>query len=645
VFELEEGSEELSRQGLRVKLQPQPSKVLTLLVSRAPKLVTREEIFEEIWGDTVVEESNLNFCIKQIRIALGDEAETPQYIETVPKRGYRFIHHVEATSPQVQDDTSKARPPPSPKFPVLAWISLLFLVLLVMAALLNTGRIRDWWDGGVEVVETRSLAVLPFANLTGDEEQQYLVDGMTGAIINELGKIRALRVPSWTSVMTYKEHPHQRLPEIARELEVNTVVEGSVFRSGDVVRIDVQLIEGSTDTHLWAESYEGDMGNLISLQRNVALEITRRIQAAITPEERTRLVDAKRVDPRATEAYLKGRFHWNTRKNLLRSLELFEEAIAIDDEFALGYSGLADAYGLLGSTPYDFLPPTQAKPRAKEAARKALSLDVSLAEAHAALARDLLFYDWNWPEAEREFQHAIELNPGYGTARQWYAELLWLTGRMDEAEKQIQEALKRDNRSIVFHLAYGRHFYLNRDYERAVDYFKDAIEMAPGYFLGPLDLGLSYAQMGKHSEAITAMKEAVRLYDGPLCLAGLGYAYARAEKEEEARRVITRLVRLSEERYVPRLYVAGVHAALGENDAAFEWLEDAYQQRSDYILFVNIEPIFDPLRDDPRLQGLLDRLNFPAAAREIVERPHPPSIDQQSNSRNAPQNGNPTGPE
>lgn len=618
VFELEEGSGELSRQGLRVKLQPQPSKVLTLLVSRAPQLVTREEIFAEIWGDTVVEESNLNFCIKQIRIALGDEAETPQYIETVPKRGYCFIHHVEATSPEVHDDTSKTRPPPSPKLPAPAWISLLFLVLLVMAALLNAGRIRDWWHGGVEVVESRSLAVLPFANLTGDEEQQYLADGMTGAIINELGKIRALRVPSWTSVMTYKD-PHQPLPELARELKVNLVVEGSVFRAGDVVRVDAQLIEGETDSHLWAKSYTRTMGDILSLQSDVARDIARQVRVNISPEEETRLAASDSVDPRATEAYLKGRFHWYERRNLLRSLELFEEAVAIDGEFALGYTGLADAYGLLGSTPYDFLPPREAKPRAKEAAMKALRLDSSLAEAHAALARDLLFYDWNWNEAEREFQHAITLNPGYGTARQWYAELLWLTGRMDEAEKQIQEALKRDNRSIVFHLAYGRHFYLKRDYERAVAYFEDVIEMDPNFFMGPLDLGLAYAQMGRHSEAIAAIKEAIRLYEGPICLAALGYAYARAGEDEQARRMIARLSRLSEERYISPLYIAGIHAGLGQKDAAFEWLEQARQEHVDYTLFVILEPIFDPIRDDPRMQDLLERLNFPPAARQTVQ--------------------------
>jgi TolB-like protein/DNA-binding winged helix-turn-helix (wHTH) protein/Flp pilus assembly protein TadD len=612
-FELEEGNGDLRRQGLHVKLQPQPSRVLGLLVKRAPSLVTREEIFEEIWGDTVVEESNLNFCIKQIRNALGDEAETPKYIETIPKRGYRFLHPVQVVEPGGQEDAREKEVPPRLKRPLAVWASLFFLVLIV-AALLNADRIRAWLAIRSEG-DTRSLAVLPFANLTGDEEQQYLVDGMTGAIITEFGKIRALRVASWISVKRHRD-PHKPLPEIARELGVDYIVEGSVFRAGDTVRVDAQLVEGASDTHLWAKSYESDMSDMISLQRDVALDVVRQVQVTITPEEETRLADVNPVESLATDAYLKGRFHWNERRNLHRSLELFEEAIKIDEKFALGHAGLADAYGLLGSTPYDVLPPRQAKPRAMEAARKALSLDDSLAEAHAALARDLLYYDWNWPEAEREFRHAIDLNPGYGPARQWYAELLWLTGRMDEAQRQIQEARSRDNRSIVFHLAYGRHFYLNRDYARAVEYFEDAIEMDPDYFLGPLDLGLAYTQMGKHSEAIIAMKEAVRLYEGPLCLAALGYAYARAGEEDEARRMLTRLMRLSEDRYVPPLYIAGIHANLGDTDVAFEWLEKARQERGDYTLFVNLEPIFDPIRDDLRLPEFLKRLDFPPATEQ-----------------------------
>jgi TolB-like protein/DNA-binding winged helix-turn-helix (wHTH) protein/Tfp pilus assembly protein PilF len=614
IFEVEEGSGDLRRHGLRVKLQPQPARVLGLLVSRAPKLVTREQLFEEIWGDTVVEESNLSFCIKQIRNALGDDAETPKYIETVPKRGYRFIHHVETTGQEGQEDTKKVAVLPSPKRPLRVWVSIFFLVLLIVAALLNADRIRSWLGVSSEAA-ARSLAVLPLANLTGDEEQEYLADGMTQAIITEFGKVRALRVPSWVSVIPYRD-PGKPLPEIAHELKVKYIVEGSLFRAGDIVRVDAQLIEGAADTHLWAKSYERDMSNILSLQRDVARDVVRQVQVSITPEEQTRLADANPVEALATEAYLKGRFHWNERRNLPKSLELFKEAIAIDEKFALGYTGLADAFGLLGSTPYDVLPPREAKPQAMEAARKALSLDPSVAEAHAALARDLLYYDWNWPEAEKEFQHAIDLNPGYGPARQWYAELLWLTGRMDEAENQILEALSRDNRSIVFHLAYGRHFYLNRDYERAVAYFEDAIEMDPNYFLGPLDLGLAYTQMGKHSEAITAMKEAVRLYEGPLCLAGLGLAYARAGEEDEARRMITRLLRLSEDRYVPPLYVAGIHAGLGEKDAAFEWLGKARQERGDYTLFVNLEPIFDPIRDDPRLPDFLKPLNFPLAPQQ-----------------------------
>lgn len=623
VFELNLRTAELRRSGALVKLQPQPFKVLALLAQRPGDLVTREEIQQAVWGEeTFVDfERGLNFCIKQIRSALGDDAETPRYVETLPRRGYRFLVPVEglgeasppAVLPPAPPREQPFEPSPVPSQAAVrrvpTWLAVVGLVAIVALVAYVTRQVLWPRPRPGKIM----LVVLPFDNLSHDPDQEYFSDGLTEEMITQLGRLDPARlgVIARTSAMKYKGSD-KSAARIGRELNVDYILEGSVRREGERVAISAQLIQVSDQTHLWAETYGRELAGVLDLQREVGQRIVNSLALELLPAQQAALARSTPVNPEAYQAYLKGRFYWN-RRALQESVKSFEEATAKDPNFALAYAGLADAHGLLGSTPYDLLPPHQAKPKALAAARKALSLDDTLAEAHAALARDKLFYEWDWPGAEREFQRAIALNPSYSVARQWYAEYLWLTGRWDEALNQIERALERDpNSLIVTHFALGRHYYLRRQYPEAIKVFQEWTRMDPSFFLGHFDLGLAYVHAGRHAEAVAEFQEAVRLSEGsPLCLAGLGYAYARMERPREARRVLYQLEQLSRQRYVPALYVAGIYAGLGERDRAFEWLEKAYADRADYLMFLRLEPPFDSLRDDPRYRDLLRRMNFP----------------------------------
>jgi len=457
------------------------------------------------------------------------------------------------------------------------------------------------------------LVVLPFENLSNNPEQEFFSDGLTEEMITQLGSLdpERLGVVARTTAMRYKR-TGKSTERIAEELKVDYIVEGSVRREGERVRITAQLIQARDETHLWAETYERELSGVLAIQNEVAQQIAGALALELLPEEREKLARRTQVNPEAYYLYLEGRYHWNNR-NLAKGTEYFQRAIERDPGFALGYAGLANSYVMLGSTPYDALPPKEAMPKAKAAALKALELDERLAEAHTALAHTLLYYDWDWAGAEREFQRAVELNPSYATARQWYAEYLWVRGRPEESLAQIQLALERDPSSqLVTHFELGRHYYLSREYGQAIARFREWVEMDPGFFLGHFDLGLAYAQAGQPEEAIAAFRRAMELSGrSPLCLAGLGYAYARAGRADEARQVLAELDVLSKRRYVSALYRTAIYTALGEKDQAFAWLERAVEERSTYVVQVNVEPVFDPLRSDPRFRQLLRRMNLP----------------------------------
>ena len=492
---------------------------------------------------------------------------------------------------------------------VLTGIALVATLALLIG--LNVGGWRDRLLGRAGPPRIESLAVLPLENLSRDPEQEYFADGMTEALIAELSKISALKVISRTSAMQYKG-VKRPMPEIARGLRVDALVEGSVLREGDQVRITVQLIHGPTDQHLWAESYQRELRGILALQSEVARAIAGEIKIAVTPDEETRLAHARPVNPEAHQAYLKGRYYWNkrTEEGLGDALEYFRRAIEIDPTYALGYAGMADCYNLLPF--YGLAPPKEAFPRARAAALKALDLDSTLAEAHTTLGDIAYSYDWDWSAAEQEYMRAIELNPSYATAHHWYANYLGVVGRLTEQMQEIKRALELDPLSLRINGDLGWAFQFAGQYDQAIEQYQKTLKLDPNFVPVHSLLGRAYVQKGMYSEARNAFEKAIALSEGnPDYIAELGHLYAVGGKRNEALAKISELKQLSRRRYVSPVGLALIHVGLGDKEQAFEWLEKAYEDRSAALVFLKRENRFDPLRGEPRFQDLLRRMNLP----------------------------------
>jgi TolB-like protein/Tfp pilus assembly protein PilF len=555
-FELDAQSGELRRHGLRIRLQEQPFQILLLLLERPGEVVTREELRWRLWpGDTFVDfDVGLNSAMKRLRDALGDSAEHPRCVETLRRHGYRFIGAVRAPS----------TPP------------------------------------------IRSVAVLPFENFTGNRAQDYLVDGMTDALITDLAQISGLRVISRTSVMLYKG-AKKPLPEIARELKVDAVVEGAVARSGQRMRITAQLIHVPTDRHLWARSYERDLGDILALQGEIARAIAQEIKVELTPQEWVRLTSARLVSPKAYDTFLKARYYFNkqTATGYFKAIRTFEQAIAEEPTYALAYAGMSECYRLL--TFWGPLSPQESMPKAEAAARTALELDETLAEAHTALAAIAYRFHYDWSRSEREFRRALELRPNHAECHRMYSVFLWNVGRFEEALSQAQRGQELDPLSPSTNV--GSTFLWARQYDRAIAECRRALEMDPDLPHAHFGLGLAYTLRGDFREGIRELRVAVRLSRrNPGYLSRLGHAYAAAGKEREARKVLEELQARSRRQYVSPVGIALVHLGLGDRDEALVWLEKAYQVH-DFDL-VTRNPRLDPLRSDPRFQHLLRRVGL-----------------------------------
>jgi TolB-like protein/class 3 adenylate cyclase/Flp pilus assembly protein TadD len=486
-------------------------------------------------------------------------------------------------------------------------------VALVLFVLLLGASVFTWWvvsrdlrpTGTAGEVSIESLAVLPLDNLSGDAGQDYFSDGMTEALISELAKIRALRVISRTSVMQYKG-ARRGLPEIARELNVDAVVEGSVLRAGDRVRITAQLIHASTDRHLWAESYERDLRDILALQRELAGAISREIRMELTPEAETR---PGRVNPRAHDAYLKGRYYLD-RQDSEKALSYFQKAIDEDPAYAPAYSGLADYYSVLGVVPA--ISPQEVMPKARAAALKALELDDTL--AHASLAMVRFHYEWDWAGAEKEFRRALELNPSYAHAHANYALYLGAMGRIEESLAAIDRAEALDPLSPRIQVVSAIfQMFVVRNNERAIQGLREVLEMAPQFEVARASLAVALGMSTMHDEAIEEARRAVDLSSRNVdSLTGLAWVYANAGRGDEARKLLEELVELSKQGYVPHFQIAEVYAGLGEGDEALEWLERAYEERSASLPWLTMDPILDLLHPNPRFQDLVRRLGLPA---------------------------------
>src|SRR5260370_4178831 len=498
-FEADLHSSELHKHGVKIKLQDQPFQILALLLERPGEIVTREELRRKLWpADTFVDyDVGVNTAIKRLRDALGDSAESSRYVETLPRKGYRFIASVEGISSVPHQDLTihaehaAERPTEgvTERRAARLWIVTgVLAAMLVLFVALNIGGLRQRLLTTGVPREIQSIAVLPLENLTGDPEQEYFADGMTDELIAELAKISALRVISRTSVMRYKG-VKKPLPQAAQELGVDAVVEGTVFRSGDRVRVTANLVQASPEKHLWAESYERDLRDILALHSDVATAIAREIQIKVSPQEQARLTSSRPVNPGAYQLYLKGRYFWEKRTtaNLNKAREYFEQAIEKDPTYALASAGLADSYVLLSV--YGSLPSKEGFPKAKAAALKALQIDNALAEAYPSLGWVRYFYDWDFPGAETDFKRAIELNSNYATAHHWYGWYLAVMGRFDEGLAELKKAQELDPLSLGISTNLGRGLYFAHRYDEAIQQHRRALDMDPKSSKAHPDLG------------------------------------------------------------------------------------------------------------------------------------------------------------
>lgn len=566
-FRLDAAGRLLFRQGKAVSLAPKVADTLLLLVENAGKVVEKEELLKRVWQDAFIEEGSLTRTISLLRKALGDGSEGQEYIATISKRGYRFAAPVEEISAP----------------PVLS----------------ISGKIM--------------LAVLPFENFSREKQQEYFSDGLTEEMITELGRLNPERlgVIARTSAMKYKS-TDRTIHEIGRELNVAYVLEGSVRLAGGQVRIAAQLIQVSDQTHIWAESYQRGLGDILALQSQVAQAIARQIQIRLTPQDQARLEAARPVDPQAYEDYLKGRYLWNKRSQeaLLKSVQHFQKAIQRAPTYAPAYAGLADSYLTLQDE--GNLAPREATAKAKTAARKALRINENLAEPHISLAH-AYFHEFNWRAAEAEFKRGLELNPSYAGAHFYYANYLVAMGRADEAIAAARTAQALDPVSAPAETNMAAILYHVREYDKAIDHCRKLLETEPAFAHAYDDLGRAYEQKLMYAQAIAAFENAAECSKrAPRYLASLAHALGRVGRKREALALLQELRRLAKKRYVSPYAFALVFLGLGDRDQALAWLNKAYQLRDSVLPFLKVNPRLASLHSDPRFQKILRRLGLAA---------------------------------
>src|SRR5579884_2609943 len=497
--------------------------------------------------------------------------------------------------------------PPKRWYQRLPGMAAIIAVLALAAALLiNTGEHRGWFGGARRPLT--SIAVLPLANLSNDPNQEYFADGMTDELISDLAKIQPLRVISRTSVMQYR-NANKTLPQIAKELQVDAVVEGSVIRSGNKVRISAQLIEAPTDRHLWAETYDRDMKDVLSLQREVADAIVQQVQIHLTPQQKAELAPGRQVTPAAYEDFLKGRYYWNKRtaESMSTALDYFQQAIKKDPTYAPAYAGLADTYALLGS--YGLLANDEAMQKARGAAQTALRLDDKLAEGYTSLA-GVKFFSLAWDDVEQDFQHAIALNPGYANAHHWYGLYLAAAGRNDQSLAQMKLAQRLDPLSLIINANLGFCLYLGRHYDEAVDQLKKTLELDPSFSAAHEYLGQAYLEKGEYDQAIEQLKMATRLSDDPASKAELANAYASAGRPQDALKLLEELSAPDKHTLIGAYEMAMIYTGLGDTDQAFRFLRKAAEQKEGAMNNINVHPRFASLHGDPRFAALQQQLGL-----------------------------------
>ncbi len=618
-FRIEVRHRRLLRGGAPISIKPKALETLVILVELRGRVVEKGELMSRLWPDTAVEEANLTQNIFVIRKTLGEEPGDQKFIATVARHGYRFVAEVreitdEGDSAVAFGTPQVGRPRPRPAHGLR--LALLGGALVAGGLAIIAPRNRGPTDGPLPPF--RTLAVLPLKNLSADPEQAYFSEGMTEALTAKLSQVGALRVVSRTSVMAYRGT--QKPPvEIARQLGVDGLVDGSVFRAGSLVRVTVELIEGGSGRLLWKDTYQADLGDVLGLQSQVAEAVVREIGVRLTPRERLRVTRVHTVGPEALEAYLKGRHRLKQRAGLKTALEYFNRAVELDPSFAAAYSGLADSYIALGGN--EILPPNEAFALAKAAATRALELDADLGEAHSSLATTLTFLDWNWTAAEQEFGKALELSPSHAPAHHEYAEYLTAVGRLPEAIREAEHAVELDPLSLVARHHLGFVLSMARAPDRAIEALRKAEAVAAPNLVPTtivVEMAMAYAYSGMTDEAASILKAALarpeteRIGRKSRLLGPLARVYAIGGRRAEALRLLQHLMAGKDpgESYTLPVTLAEAYAALGERDEALRWLERAYESHVWEMIFVNTSPEFDPLRTDPRFQELVRHMGL-----------------------------------
>lgn len=606
-------------------LAPKLFDTLLLLVENRGRLIQKEELLKALWPNTVVEEQALAHNVSQLRKVLGDPAEDPRFIETVPKRGYRFIAPVRAVVQPAPLDASPAvsgvMPPPGRR---LWWSRPVVLAMPVAVLLLVGGTVAYLYLPGAgqraagASPAIHSLAVLPLENLSGDKEQEYFADGMTDALTTDLAQIGSLRIISRTSAMHFKGSK-ETLPQIGRELQVDAVVEGTVAHAEGRVRVTAQLIQASSDQHLWARKYERDLKDVLALQDEIAQDITEQIRVKLTPKERSLLSRAHPVDSEAYDAYLRGRY-WLGKggAEAWRGLDYFQKAIAKDPSYALAYAGVADSYLTLGG---GFLSPKEAFPKGKEAAVKALELDPWLAEVHASMASMTFFNDWDWSGAVNEIKQAIALNPNNASAHRRYATFLTAVGRFDEALKEMERGRDLDPFSFASNFGPARILDDARRYDDALRQVQRGLEMFPDCFDCYNAIADIYEHQRMFAEAFAARQQALSMQKDPT-VGALAEAYKRGgyrgwllKRIETLEQTPPQTIQLrNEDSHLDMIKAFGIayfYALLNDEAHAMPYLERAYDGRNPGVLFLQVSPLWDPIRSSPRFRDLVRRIGLP----------------------------------
>jgi TolB-like protein/DNA-binding winged helix-turn-helix (wHTH) protein/Flp pilus assembly protein TadD len=618
-FELDLQAEELRKGGVRIKIQEQPSQILLALVSRPGELVTRDDLRRQLWAaDTFVDfETGLNRSIAKLREVLGDSPDIPRYIKTIPRKGYRFIASVEPVPVALENQSTNARKVPENGWwknrPLATAIVFLAILLAVVAYWLPDSERRS--STSTHASRTM-LVVLPFENLTGDPGQEFFSDGVTEEIITQLGRLQAkdLGIIARSSAMKYK-NTSKSVVEIAKELNVNYVVEGSVRRKSKQVRIAVQLIRANDQTDLWAESFDRGFDDVLSVQSEIARNIGQQLELHLAPNHplSPQFVNALQPDASAYEHYLRGRAYvfagFDTPQALRRAQGYFEQAVQEDPNFARGYAGLAASYVLLSE--FRWLPPQEAYKPGMEAARKALELDTSLGEAHTALGWLMWRHDWDWASAEKEYRYACELNPNDVDAHQALTWFLAWSLRSAEAFSEIDKIRQLDPAQAFTIDQAGVYFHL-RDYKSLVEVGEKSVASRPDFWVSHYFLGVGYEGSARLSEAIIEYRKAVELSQGDTDpTAALAHAYAFTGNRTEAEAILNRMQQKAKRDYVSPYMIATIYAGLGDKDKAFESLERAYKERStDLPYFMKADLRIDSLRSDARLRDIQRRVGL-----------------------------------